>query len=1359
MIIKRAERKRPFSERPNRSFSAKEISTVAQDEPEREQVLRLQPIRGTDSIDLLGFRAKDQRRYVMPSQIVLNEHIYSDDKNISTGRHRFLVSNHSRRTITLPRVMYCDEGYSTHKYNVLHSVNKWSEDRKGSLRPVADPARQTLVARPPPILACTKKLPDFCKELTDSTEQEVSAVAPQPKSFYLLQNETRDREIQRGILGTLTDVNLVKRPKASIKGSGRVAKPVRKRSTLPLQYKPPLIIVNSSVSQHMHKTLEAQTEAYSKSISSCSDSEQDMLDKLSQKPLTLAEYEKRQLSKQTAEAAKQDLEHASAFYDAKSPNYHELNTSQTETSCTDASRHTSRSQTTSPDDVCSRSNPTQSETIYGNILSFERKLLPESGNDSFAIRPLHYCTSEDMIRSCESSESTSLSSISLPLLSTDTPTDQSIDISDHKMDTPINARLSCDAPISPVVSRVPTATPPPTHTRRSSRRAPQICMPPPLAMHPSLPPSKLLSSRHDSDHTPREKTISQLRTPLNHIISGPTHMPSAIRLRGYVSRQFALHSSSAPRPSARAQLQAEPKTSRLQERGAQHLRLMPDPTKLAGLIVHSLVAIEPISFPNAVQTLHTNILAPPVPLAPISSELHQAAPLTDVHGDFVPSKQSLPIKVGISRYPLQLQAFIRASTSDTKVTVQRSRIKTAPSTLSKQASGVPKLRCYKLRSISAYVPVSHLEPLCLDSSSFRPHTAPALVPLSPHSPASVKLLYNTPMTIGRENVIRSVTATSSPYTTHDIRIFPEDLSDGLATDTCIGYQTPHVPIRFVRSLYAPMKVPTNEKQVSAMCDIVSARTNALTERDIEAIKQIFYNTSHDSASSPYAQQVAIPDQRNYVAKLFTDVRKEAEIRRAYGIDRVKRGLNMELYKRIKRSDGDTVIHKIRGIQPDTDSSAADGFEPPDFRELTSETTSPRNATAIADKNLKAVKAFLYTPSSSPLEESLPTDYSKEDQHRIRNYSPQAPNVTEIMANTPTHNPVISILKRSSEPTQSRSLTAPAHNPHKGTARSPFNSQPAMMMDYIAYLQAYTPKFQGPPRYYRIAKSAPLNTAPRDSDVTKLLKEGFNRQNNTSFGISRPVSCTPSRNCSRKSATLPILIKATSKIDESGSQVLLDDHESLVVAGAQMGHDQSIEPMVTLQENETITEEIENKDIVPEMLDNNEGQEILTEESCAHPSTSAMQFEEALVATFVEDDPNIHKVPVKNVTAIPDECVTAPLGEILPDPPLNKHDERSRRRAIAGDKTISNKKACRRFYKEAIIDRDVSRIYWTYAQRTTARARPHTATELNYEKLLSRPLTVSKDRIIEKIDLYQTDAKKVGPATPSLISRMHAYDLH
>lgn len=35
----------------------------------------------------------------------------------------------------------------------------------------------------------------------------------------------------------------------------------------------------------------------------------------------------------------------------------------------------------------------------------------------------------------------------------------------------------------------------------------------------------------------------------------------------------------------------------------------------------------------------------------------------------------------------------------------------------------------------------------------------------------------------------------------------------------------------------------------------------------------------------------------------------------------------------------------------------------------------------------------------------------------------------------------------------------------------------MMMDYIAYLQAYTPKFQGPPRYYRIAKSAPLNTAP------------------------------------------------------------------------------------------------------------------------------------------------------------------------------------------------------------------------------------------------------------------------------------------
>lgn len=1264
--------------------------------------------------------------------------------------------------------MYCDEGYGTHRYNVLHSVNKWVDERKGGLLPVADPSRQKLLARPSPILACAKNSPDLYKELADSSGQAISTIAPQPRNFYLLQNEARDRELQKEILSTLQDVNLVKRPNMSSKSLISQARSTGRQSILPLQSKQPLVITSSSVSQDMHKILENRKETYVEHVSSCSDSEQGALERLLKKPLTLADHKRRQLSKQATQMDNQDLEHESIFQGIRSPDYHELSASTTENSWTDASQqnllneceYSLHTQVKSPDDVHSQSNPTQSETIYGNILSFERRLLPESGNDSFAIHPLQYYTSGDMtLQSCENSESTRLSAISIPLLSTDTPTEQSSDVSTHCISQHIGTRLSCDAPISPMASRVPTATPPPTHAEHGSRRIPHICISPPLSIQPSVPPSKLLSSQYDPSSPAKEEAKPRLRHLLRYAIdSNSSSVQHNTKIWGRFPKRSTSRSFSAPRTQSQTQSQTTHVASRLQERGAQNFYRKPDPTKLAGLIVHSLVAIEPISFQNTAHMMPTDSMILPAPLAPISSKVNHAGSLTDVHGVSVPQKYTPPINVGMSRYPPQLRAFIKASTSSTKSVMQRLRTKIAPSASSRLTTTLPKLRCYKLRSVSARTPITHVEPLRSDPLSFRPRTAPALSPLSPHSPADIRLLYNTPMTIGKENIIRSVKDVSSPYSMHDVRIFPEDLSNSQPVNPLVEYQTPHAPPRSIRSVYAPMKIPSNEEQISTMCDIVSARTNALTEEDIEEIKQIFYNTSHDSASSLYAQQLAAPGQRNYVTRLFNDIRKDADIRRVYGIDKVKRGLNMELYKRIKHSNGDSVIHKVRGVQPDTDSSSPDGFEPPDFRELISETNSPENA-AAADRNLKTIKAFIYTPSSSHLEESPPTDCSKDEQYEAHGTLLDRQNYIRATVKTPMHNPVISILKRFLVTAPNRLATAPSHNLRRDMAETSFLSKSGMMMDYIAYLHTYTPKLRAPPSHYRIAKSAPLNAAPRDSKLTKLLKEELNKQQHTSIGISRSVSCALSRNLSSRPATCSVLVKTLSTIDDAGSQVILDDQEDLTDINAAAIGDCSVEPIAVLQETRRCVEEARGGEIVSEVLANrnDECRDIQDEDQCAHQNSDSLSSDSTPMVVFAEDEPDIDEATTKSVIHVPGGCANDSLEEPPPNPPLDKHDKYPRRKAIPGDKTVSNRKACRRFYKEAIIDRDVSRIYRTYTQRPTPQSRPCTAAQLNYEKLLSRPLTVSKEKIAERVGLHQTDAKRINLVTPSF--GMQANYLH
>ncbi|EFO65475.1 Hypothetical protein GLP15_5149 [Giardia lamblia P15] len=1356
MIIRKAERKGPFSERPNRSFSARDMSTVVQTEPDREQLLRLQPVRGDDSISLLGLRTSDQKRYVMPSQIVLNEHIYSDDKNVNTKKPRVLISNYSRRTVTLPRVMYCNEGYSTTKYNVLHAVNQWKEKRKGSLLPVAGPIRQTLLGRSPPILVHANKLPGPFEETTDGSKQEISTIIPQPKGCRFHRKETHNREIQKHAFYALKSTALAKRAERSMRGTHHAIHSMDEKNAFTLQLKQPLIMAGSLILQDMHEVLEAQEEIYTDAANSCPALDRDTKEGFSHEHFISVEPEKSQLLNQPT-----NVERASILSGASSPDCCEENASQTESPCVDMPQYNSSDkcephlypQTRDLEDTLSQSNPTQSETIYGNILSFEKRLLPESGNDSFVIHPLHYYTSEDIVlQSRENSESVHLSSISLPLLETDTPMDTSSDTSDHLTDQPVDARPSYDVPISPVVSRVPTATSPPTRLEQRSSRTSYVCMSPPLAVKPSIPPSKLLTSQHALSSPPQEELIHKPRALLQPIsASSSTHMRPGIPIRGRIPKRLTLYNP----PTFCSQMQqAGPKASRLQERGAQNYHWMPGPIKLAGLTVHSLVALEPIPFHSAAQLMSTRLLAPPAPCVSIPSELQHTASQTDVHGAAVPLKPPPPINVGMSRYPPRLRAFIKASASGTKTELQRPHTKVVPSTLLRRASDPPRLHRYKMRSASAYVPRS--EPLRPDLLSFRPRTAPALGMLSPHSPAHLKLLYNTPMTVTRENVVRSVKDAPSPYVPSDIRVFPEDLSGTSPADTRIECQTPHASSRVVRSVYAPMKLPTKEKQISTICKVVSARTNALTEEDMEDIKQIFHNTSHDSMSSPYAQHLVTPDQQNCVRKLFNDIRKDAEIRRIYGIDRVKRGLNMELYKRIKYSDGDAVIHKVRGLHPDTDSSAPDGFEPPDFRELTTETTSPQDATAEVDRNLRAVKAFLYTPSSSPLEESLPTDHSKEAQHG-GHHSPQARNLTEIMASTPTNNPMINVLKQSLGVTPNRLLTTPLPNLRGSKALLPSRPYSSMMLDYVTYLQVYTPKLRAPPEHHHVTKSAPLNAATYDSHLTKLLKEGLNRQRCASFGISRPISCAPSCTSFKKLTRLPISARTTSKVDTGSSQIALDDHECLTSAGRPIVHNHFVEPVIVLQADKEVTKEARDDEVMLDMLINDDWKQAF-EDPHRHQNLGPASLREASTEVFAGRGADTNEAPVQSLMHPSDRHITDTLEELPPDPPPDKHDGCPRRRAVAGDKTVSNRKACRRFYKEAIIDRDVSRIYRTYAQYTAPRLCPLAPARLNYERLLSRPLTVTKETIAKNLAFYQTDMKKITPVTPLFTDRTYTCNL-
>lgn len=1358
MIIKKAGGKRPLSEKPNRSVSARDLSIITRAESTKEQLLRLQPIKDTDSINLLGLRENDRKRYIMPHQIVLNEHIYSDDKNIDTGKPRVLISNHSRRTITLPRIIYCDEGYNTHKYNVLHSINKWANSRKGNLISAVDSNRQKLLTRPSPILICSKKFPGFCKELTDSSGPEISTTVTRSKHIYSRQNGTCDKDIQNEIPSTIHDTNFIKRPKMSPNSLIKQTKTARMHSNFSPQSKQPLFTPNNQPSQHIHKIIEKHEEEHTERISSYHRHEQDILDRPLEKPPTLTEHENHQLPKQLMQIDNQDIDHESVFQGIQPPDYYKSNASQTESSWTNASqqnvlvipKYRLPSQVKSTDDIDSQSNPTQSETIYGNILSFERRLLPESGNDSFAILPLHYCASDDtVLQSSGDSESTRLSSISIPLLSTDMTTEQSTDTPTHQIKQSINERLSCDTPISPMASRIPTALPSLKHTNYRRNEVQHGCVSPPFPVQPSVPPSKLISSNYDLFSPSKEKPKHRVNSPLLHIIDFNSALVQCnTGVRDCSSKRFTTRSLSAFRSQIQMQSKTNYTVSRLQERGAQNFYRKPDPIKLAGLIVHSLIAIEPIFSQNTAYIRPIDSPTLPAPLAPISSEVNHATSLPDVQGSSVPQKRESSINVGISRYPLQLHAFIEKSTSITKPILQRQRTRTAPSTSGTQTTSFPRLCCYKLRSASARIPVTRVEPLFSDLISFRPHTAPALSPLSPCSPTDIKLLYNTPMTIGKENIIKSIKGVSSPHTMRGIRIFPEDLSDNQLINSHIEYHTPHVPLKLTQSIYAPMKVPTTEEQISMMCDVVSARNNALTDEDIEEMKQIFYNTSHDSASSPYAQHLVTPNQQNYVTRLFKGIRKDAYIRQTYGIDKIKRGLNMELYKRIKHSEGDAVIHKIRGVQPDTDSSSPDGFEPPDFRVLVNETNSPQNLSAATNRNLKTVKAFLYTPSSSHLEDSPSTDCPKKEQDSTSNKVIGETDSGKAIVKTPIHNPVISILNKSLTVDPNKLTSAPSQHLRRCMTTNTSLSHSGMIIDSIAYLHTYTPNLHVPPYKYRIAKSTPLNITPRDSKLTKILKEELNKHNHASFRISHPMSHTRSFSFSSKPATCSTLVKTALTIDDCGSQIILDDQETATA------HDCLIQLADVLRETRRSIDKVKDEEMVSEVPDN--GKDALDEDQHVYQNSDTVSSDSTPLVIYTENEPNNDESTVKNVTYAPSEHVIDPPEKQPPNLSLEKHNAYSHRRAIPGDKTVSNRKACRRFYKEAIIDRDIGRIYRTYT-KVTPQPRLCTTTQLSYEKLLSRPLTVSKEKVTEKAGFYQAETRRINQVIPSFgthISYLH-----
>ena len=340
--------------------------------------------------------------------------------------------------------------------------------------------------------------------------------------------------------------------------------------------------------------------------------------------------------------------------------------------------------------------------------------------------------------------------------------------------------------------------------------------------------------------------------------------------------------------------------------------------------------------------------------------------------------------------------------------------------------------------------------------------------------------------------------------------------------------------------------------------------------------------------------------------------------------------------------------------------------------------------------------------------------------------------------------MIGISKQALDVTPNRLLTTPLPNLRRSKTALPSRPHSNMMLDYIAYLQAYTPKLRAPPQRHHAAKSAALNTTAYDSHLTKLLKEGLNRQRCASFGISRSLSCAPSCTRSKEPARPPVSARTASRIDTGSSQVILDDHGCLTSTDRPTVHNHLVEPVTVLQTGDEVTREAKDDEATLN-VPVSDGCKQVFEDPHGCQNLDPVSLQEAPTNVFAEHDS--------------DKRITNTLEKLPPNPPPDKHDRGLRQRAVAGDKTVSNRKACRRFYKEAIIDRDVGRVYRGYAQCTALRLHPFTPAQLNYEKLLSRPLTATKETIAKKLTLYQIDTKEIAPVTPLLTDRAHACSLH
>lgn len=128
-----------------------------------------------------------------------------------------------------------------------------------------------------------------------------------------------------------------------------------------------------------------------------------------------------------------------------------------------------------------------------------------------------------------------------------------------------------------------------------------------------------------------------------------------------------------------------------------------------------------------------------------------------------------------------------------------------------------------------------------------------------------------------------------------------------------------------------------------------------------------------------------------------------------------------------------------------------------------------------------------------------------------------------------------------------------------------------MLDYIAYLQAYTPKLRAPPQRNHAAKSAALNTTAYDSHLTKLLKEGLT--GSAARALAYPVHFLALHPVPvPRNQPDPVSARTASRIDTGSSQVILDDHGCLTSTDRPTVHNHLVEPVTVLQTGDEVTRE-------------------------------------------------------------------------------------------------------------------------------------------------------------------------------------------